>query len=121
MVRGESNAALNGYWTVKKAVVKDNIFVDCRCGIVVNYSGRDSQDTPPEDVLFAGNTIVSGKTYMIPVQVIDTPAANLTWEENVIYGGTQQGITLSVVNVKPVTADYTETLSAIRKNAGKRW
>ena len=121
VVRGESNAALNGYWTVKKAEVKDNVFIDCRCGIVVNCSGRDSQDTPPEDVLFAGNTIVSGKTYMIPVQVIDTPAANLAWEGNIIYGGTQQGITLPVVNEKPVTADYTETLSAIRENAGKRW
>ena len=121
LVRGESNAALNGYWTVKDAQVKDNLFVDCRCGIVVNYSGRDSQDTPPERVLLAGNTIVSGKSYMIPVQVIDTPAANLTWEENVIYGGTQQGITLDVVKDKPETADYAETLSAIRENAGKRW
>ena len=121
LVRGESNAALNGYWTVKEARVKDNIFVDCRCGITVNYSGRDSQDTAPESALFAGNTVISSKSYMIPVQVIDTPSDNLTWEDNVIYGGTQKGITLDVTDVKPESPDVTEAISAIRANAGVRW
>lgn len=121
VVRGESNAALNGYWTVKDAVVKDNLFVDCRCGITVNYTGRSSQDTPPQGVRFEGNTIVSSKTYMIPVQVIDTPEENLTWTDNVIYGGTLKDVTLETTKEKPEIPDVTETLSAIRQNVGKRW
>ncbi len=121
VVRGESNAALNGYWTVKDAVVKDNIFIDCRCGIVVNYSGRDSQDTPPQSVKFQGNTLVSGKSYMIPVQVIDTPSENLSWENNLIYGGSLKGVSLDKATQKPETKDYSETLSEIRDKAGKRW
>ena len=121
VVRGESDAALNGYWTVKDAVVKDNLFVDCRCGITVNYTGRSSQDTPPQGVRFEGNTLVSGKAYMIPVQVIDTPEENLTWKDNVIYGGTLKDVTLDMTKDRPEVPDVTETLSAIRQNAGKRW
>ena len=121
VVRGESKAALNGYWTVKGAVVKDNLFLDCRNGITVNYSGRDSQDTPPESVHFLGNTLVCSKSYMIAVQVIDTPQGNLTWEDNLIYGGTLKGVTLDKAAEKPQTKDYSQTLAAIREKAGKRW
>ena len=76
---------------------------------------------PPQGVRFERNTIVSGKTYMIPVQVIDTPGENLTWTDNLIYGGTLKDVTLETTKEKPEIPDVTETLSAIRKNAGKRW
>ena len=58
---------------------------------------------------------------MIPVQVIDTPSENLSWENNLIYGGSLKGVSLDKATQKPETKDYSETLSEIRNKAGKRW
>lgn len=121
LVRGESDAALNGYWTVRDAVVSDNILIDCQYGIVVNYSGRDTQDSAPQGVKFSGNTIVSSKSYMIPVYVIDTPQGNISWQDNVIYGGKLKGIALDVTKTKPEVKDYSNEIANIRSKAGVRW
>lgn len=121
LVTGESNAALNGYWTVKDALIKDNVFVDCRYGIVVNYSGRDSQDSAPENVTFSHNTIVSSASKYVAVTVIDTPSSELHWEDNVIFGGKQSGVKLPTVSAKPVVSDYSAAIEAIISNSGKQW
>ena len=121
LVMGESNAALNGYWTVKDALVRDNVFVDCRHGIVVNYSGRDSQDSAPENVTFSHNTLVSSANKYVAVTVIDTPSSDLHWEDNIIWGGKQSGVKLPTVSVKPAVADYGAAIEAIIAKCGKQW
>ena len=119
VVRGESNAALNGYWTVKDAVVRDNWFVDCRSGITVNYSGRDTQDTPPQNLTVSGNTIVSSYSYMVAVEVIGGTQVN--WEGNLLWGGSQKGISLPTVSQKPEVPDCTAQMQAVREKAGVKW
>ena len=121
LVMGESNAALNGYWTVKNPVIRRNTFVDCKYGIVVNYSGRDSQDAAPENVTFEANTIVSSSNKYVSVTVIDTPESDLHWVDNVIYGGKQSGVSLPTTSVRPSVPDYTAVIESIKANSGTRW
>jgi poly(beta-D-mannuronate) lyase len=122
VVKGESNAELTGYWTVKDCVVKDNIFKDCLYGIVVNYGVRDSQDTAPKNLIFSGNKIFSSKVYMIPVMVYEnTPLDEIKWQDNIIFGGTVRGVTLGMSSSAPEIPDFSETIDKIRKNAGVLW
>ena len=122
IVRGESDAALNGYWTVKNAVVRGNVFENCRYGIVVNYGGRDSQDSAPENVVFEDNVIYSrNKSSYTPVYVIDTPEDTMHWLDNVIYGGKCRGIELPMTEDEPQLEDCSARMQEIRDNAGKNW
>ena len=122
VVKGESGAALNGYWTAKDCVVQNNLFVDCRNGIVVNYGVRDTQDSAPVNLLIKENTIISGKTYMIPVNVLDgTPGDAVRWEDNIIFGGSQKGVSLGTAGSKPAYEDRSEIIAGIRNNAGTTW
>ena len=122
LVRGESDAELSGYWTVKNAAVRGNVFVNCRYGIVVNYSGRDSQDSCPENALFEDNVLFSkNKSSYTPVYVLDTPESEMHWLNNIIYGGKCRGIELSMSDTEPQIKDYTSDMEQIRENAGKRW
>ena len=122
VVKGESGAALNGYWTAKDCIVHDNLFVDCRNGIVVNYGQRETQDSAPVNLLIKGNTIISGKNYMIPVNVMEgTPSDAVKWEDNIIFGGSQKGVSLGTTGTKPAYDNMQDTMSGIRKNAGITW
>lgn len=122
VVKGESGAALNGYWTAKDCIVRDNLFVDCRNGIVVNYGQRETQDSAPVNLLIKGNTIISGKNYMIPVNVMEgTPSDAVRWEDNIIFGGSQKGVSLGTTGTKPAYDNMQDTMSGIRKNAGITW
>ena len=122
IVRGESDAALTGYWTVKNAVVRGNVFENCRYGIVVNYGGRDSQDSAPENVVFEDNVIYSrNKSSYTPVYVIDTPEDTMHWLDNVIYGGKCRGIELPMTEDEPQLEDCSARMQEIRDNAGKNW
>ena len=121
LVRGESEAELSGYWTVKNPVIRDNVLIDCRCGITINCSGRKSQDRHPENALFENNVIVSHKGYMMPVCVIATPDDAMTWKGNVIFGGKCSGISLPAAAQEPELPDYGKEREAIRANAGVRW
>ncbi len=122
IVKGESEAALNGYWTVKDATVRDNVFVDCRYGLFVNYGTRSTQDSAPQNLKVSGNIFVSSKSYMIPVQVLEgTPASAIFWENNTIWGGSVKGVSLDKTTVKPEVKDDTESMSAVREKAGTKW
>ena len=122
VVKGESEAALNGYWTAKDCMVRNNLFVDCRQGFVINYGTRSTQDSAPENLTVSGNRIISSKSYMIPVSVLDgTPQEAVKWEGNIIYGGTQKGVSLETVKTAPEYEDPSAAMKLIRENAGARW
>lgn len=122
LVRGESDAELSGYWTVKNASVRDNVLVDCRYGVVVNYSGRSTQDMCPQNSTFQNNLIFSrNRSSYTPVYVIDTPAGEMHWLTNTIFGGKCKGIELTMTEDEPEIRDYSDDMDAIRKKAGKTW
>ena len=122
VVKGESNAALNGYWTAKDCLVKDNLFIDCRYGFVINYGGRDTQDSAPVNLKVSGNKLISSKSYMIPVQVLeDTPSDAVIWENNTIFGGKLKGVSLEMAKEAPQYDDPSAVITSIRNNAGITW
>lgn len=122
VVKGESAAALNGYWTAKDCTVKDNLFVDCRYGFVINYGGRDTQDSAPVNLKVCGNRIISSKSYMIPVQVLEgTPSDSVVWEDNIIFGGKLKGVALEQVKEAPGYDDPSAAIGTIKDNAGITW
>lgn len=119
IVRGESDAELSGYWTVKNALVKGNVFENCRYGIVVNYGGRDSQDSAPENVVFEDNILYSkNKSSYTPVYVIDTPESEMHWLRNIVYGGKCRGIELPMSDTEPQLEDCTGRMQSVRDHAG---
>ena len=122
VVKGESNAALNGYWTVRDCLVRNNVFVDCRYGFVINYGGRDTQDSAPRNLTISGNKLISGKSYMIPVTVLEgTPADAVKWDGNIICGGSLKGVSLETVKIAPEYADPSGAIKNIKENAGIQW
>ncbi len=122
VVKGESAAELNGYWTVKDCLVRNNVFVDCRYGFVINYGGRDTQDSAPRNLTISGNKLISGKSYMIPVTVLEgTPADAVKWDGNIICGGTLKGVSLETVKTAPEYDDPSGAIKNIKENAGIQW
>ncbi len=122
VVKGESNAALNGYWTVRDCLVRNNVFVDCRYGFVINYGGRDTQDSAPRNLTISGNKLISGKSYMIPVTVLEgTPADAVKWDGNIICGGSLKGVSLETVKTAPEYDDPSGAIKNIKENAGIQW
>ena len=120
-VKGESNAALNGYWTVKNAVIRNNVLVDCKNSILVNYGKRTTQDSCPQNVLFEGNTIISHVQTFVAVNVLDTPKKNLTWTGNRFYGGVCKGYSPKYEIVEPQVEDYSPRIANIKAQAGAKW
>lgn len=122
LVMGESNAALNGYWTVKNPVIRNNTVVNCKTGICINQKGRASQDTAPLNVLFQNNTIVCASTSATSV-IIANPVSEseFKWEGNTIWSGKQVGTSLPTAGEKPAVKDYTEDINNIISKAGKQW
>ena len=122
VVKGESAAELNGYWTVKDCLVRNNVFVDCRYGFVINYGGRDTQDSAPRNLTISGNKLISGKSYMIPVTVLEgTPADAVKWDGNIICGGSLKGVSLETVKTAPEYDDPSGVIKNIKENAGIQW
>lgn len=122
LVRGESNAALNGYWTVIDPLVKDNIFYNCRYGIVVNFSGRSTQDSAPTGSQFQNNILYSkNKSSYTPVYLIEMSQSDIKWENNAIFGGKCQGVQLPYTENEPRIEDYSEIYNQIKQNAGIKW
>lgn len=122
LVRGESDAALSGYWTVKNAMVRNNVFVNCKNGILVNYSGRSTQDSHPLNSTFVDNVLYApAVSSYTAVEVIDTPSRQMHWLTNVICGGVCKGISLGITDKEPEIRDYSDDIDRIKINAGKQW
>lgn len=121
VVKGESAAELNGYWTVKNLIFRNNVIIDCLNGILLNYGKRETQDSHPRNLLFEGNTIVSGKSYHIPLKVLDMPESEIHWKNNLVSGGKCRGYSAEVVKTRPVISDYSPQMESIRTNSGVRW
>lgn len=121
IVMGESNAALNGYWTVRNAIIENNTFVNCNTSVCINVKGRTSQDTAPENVLFVDNTLVCAPAAVAVEMANPTPESEIIWQNNCIYGGVQKGTDYPTVSVQPQIRDYTGDINEIKSKAGIQW
>ena len=121
LVKGESNAALNGYWTVRNVTVSENVMVGCKNSVIINYGKRSTQDSCPEQVTFKDNVIISRSSSAVAVNVLDTPSGNLTWKNNKIFGGTCKGYEPEYESVEPQVEDYSSRIAKIKGEAGVIW
>lgn len=122
VVMGESNAALTGYWTVRNTVIRNNVLVNCKEALCINAKSRDGQDTAPKNIRIEGNTIVCTSPSQRSVVIANpTPAKDLHWKGNIIYGGRQNGTKLHEVSEKPSVKDYIRDINIIKDNSGKQW
>ena len=101
LVRGEKDAALNGYWQVKNTKVANNTIVDCKTGITANYGSRTSQTMPVISTEVTSNLIICASTSNYSVNCITTPRPSITWSGKVIFQGKQSGVSLETVAKKP--------------------
>ena len=72
--------------------------------------------------IISGNKLISGKSYMIPVTVLEgTPADAVKWDGNIICGGSLKGVSLETVKTAPEYADPSGAIKNIKENAGIQW
>ena len=119
LVRGQENAALSGYAQVKNALVEENIFNECTLAMHVNYGGS-SMTVPVVSTTIRKNTLVSTNTsnYIVRYET-STPEAEITWEDNTLYGRFKNNyFSLSAVKTAPTLEEVTTKRTAIANGAG---
>ncbi len=122
LVRGQENAALSGYAQVKNALIENNIFNECVLAVHVNYGGSN-MTLPVISTTMRGNTIVSTNDSNYAVRYESTtPEAEITWENNTIYGRFKNNyFSLTAVQTVPTLADVSSARQAIANAAGVTW
>ena len=122
LVRGQQSPALNGYWQVKNARVRRNTIVDCKYAFNVNYgsSGSD-QVMPVVGTVIEDNIVSLSSASSYAVFCAPTPAPEIEWKDNTIYGGCQSGVSLPVAASAPIVPDMSQAMEAIREGAGCSW
>ena len=121
MVRGQASPALNGYWQVKNARVRRNTIVDCKYAFNVNYGSNSDQVMPVVGTLVEENTVSLSSSSSYAVWCAATPAPDIEWKNNVLFGGRQSGVSLPAASSAPSLPDVTRAVEAIRAAAGCRW
>ncbi len=110
LMNGLVNSPLHGYFTVRRAMIADNVFTDSRENIVLGYAGEGGT-LPPEDCTFANNKVVSMHGPL--VRTITEPLRT-TWKGNTMFGAevglpAQEGIFVSEVKVAPAKVPVKKT------------
>lgn len=124
VVKGESGAALNGYWTVKNAVVRRNLMVGCKNAVTVNYGARTSQDSAPVNLSVSDNIIIADNAKSVTITESGALSdSNVRYSGNIIYGGVQKNVHISLPSVsqKPQYEDWSKKCADIAENAGAKW
>ncbi|MBE5034433.1 polysaccharide lyase 6 family protein [Gallalistipes aquisgranensis] len=123
LVRGEENPSLSGYFQVRNAVVRNNVFVDCNLAMHVNY-GSSKMTLPVVSSRIENNTAVAAEgttDYVVRYESSD-PEAEIVWENNTFYGRFKNNyFGLSAQKERPGIPDGSAQLSAIEEAAGTTW
>lgn len=125
LVRGQENAALSGYAQVKNALIENNTFNECVLAVHANYGGSN-MTMPVLSTTMRGNTIVAVDIEGYSVYAVryesTTPEAEITWENNTIYGKFKNNyFGLSAVKTLPTLTDVSSARKAIANAAGVAW
>ncbi len=122
LVRGQQSPALNGYWQVKNARVRRNTIVDCKYAFNVNYASSGSdQVMPVVGTLIEDNVVSLSSSSSYAVYCTATPAPDIEWKNNTLYGGRQSGVELPTAAEAPILPDMPLGVDALRLSAGCSW
>ncbi|OAI57202.1 hypothetical protein AYO49_02580 [Verrucomicrobiaceae bacterium SCGC AG-212-N21] len=100
---GIEGSPANGYFQVKRAVIKNNTVLDCKTSITIGYADKDVKALlPPADSEIVGNYVEAGEK---PVVTLTDPTAKITWKDNVMWGsatgvGAVPGISFNEIKMK---------------------
>lgn len=120
VVRGEKNNALNGYAPVKSAVVRNNVFIECKLAMHLNYKRSSNQTVAPVGVTISDNTAIakSSSSYVVKYEKT-TIEADIRWSGNTLYGKFDNNIFgCKLETVKPDIPENKYDMDKIRANAG---
>lgn len=120
LVRGQKDPALSGYWQVRRAVVRNNIAVDCRYAFQVNY-GSSSQVMPVVETRIENNIVSLSSEKDYAVNCATDPAPEIEWSGNTFYGGRMAGAELPAAAEPPVLPDVRNAVENLRRGAGINW
>lgn len=120
ILRGEKNAELSGYWQVKRAVVRNNIIVNCRYGLNINY-GSTKQTEPVIETRIEQNIVLTNDPKHYLINYVETPRPKIQWSNNYLYGGRFKGIEQPLLNQPPRVPNVAVSVENIRCNAGVSW
>ena len=99
MIMGQENATAGGYQQVKGVTISENTIVDCACGITAHNARRKDSVMP---IL---STTVERNIVVIRDEGCSVASENgdhdISWRDNIIYGGTQRGVSLAEVDTAP--------------------
>ncbi len=122
IVRGQENPALSGYFQVKNALIEENTFKECVLAIHANY-GSSGMTLPVISTTIRNNTLVSTNTsnYIVRYET-STPEAEITWENNTLYGKFKNNyFSLKSLSTAPTLEDVSPLRKAIADAAGASW
>jgi poly(beta-D-mannuronate) lyase len=95
VMNGIPDSKLNGYWQVKRALVADNIFVDCASTIEINLgAGTRNRTLIPLASRIEKNVLSNERDTLVTVH---EDASGITWERNLFHGSA--GIDIGGSNV----------------------
>lgn len=118
VIRGFQNPKLSDYYQVKDVVIKGNWLVDCDFGMQIAIVGHPENVLMPEGLRIEGNTIICHRKNQIAVEVYGMPALDIKWTNNVIWGGTINGVELKRARKEPSVPDFSAQMQKVRDNAG---
>ena len=99
MIMGQENATAGGYQQVKGVTISENTIVDCACGITA-HNARHKDSVMP--IL---STTVERNIVVIRDEGCSVASENgdhdIAWRDNIVYGGTQRGVSLAEVDTAP--------------------
>lgn len=123
LVRGEENPSLSGYFQVRNAVVRNNLFVDCNLAMHINY-GSSRMTLPVVASRIEHNTAVAaaGSTDYVVRYESSSPEAGIVWTENTFFGRFKNNhFGLTALKERPEIPDGSAQMTAIQKAAGTSW
>ncbi len=126
LVKGVPDSALNDYFQVINAQVYENVLVDCKYAIQVNYGTNSTQTLGAIETTIRDNIVYTSSSSNRFVSYNTASGGDdITWSNNEFYGS---GVFYNITSLsttgssKPAAADYpTEAMQAIRDGAGCSW
>ena len=116
MIMGHENATAAGYQQVKGVTISENTIVDCTCGITAHNARRSDSVMPVLSTTVERNIIVIHDEGCSVAS--ENGEHDILWRDNIIYGGTQRGVSLAEVNTAPKYRKVGATVEKISTAAG---
>jgi len=130
LMMGIPNSPAHRYFQVKRALVENNVIVDCKHSLLIGLSDDKNASLAPMETLFSGNIVVNPKYSVIEALC---PLDGIAWKENHFLGKSLgipivHGIAMDdakVTPLKPITraevgATWTSSASVQEANLTPR-